>query len=103
METLPDDPEALAAQIARQLPVVSHQRDSLAAVMLARWLRLAGAHGPAGLEVRRRGSREYWTVHWQAPNHRAQTLEAPTLAELYVRLCAGLPEAERRRLQNHTG
>jgi len=103
VETLPDDPEALEAQIARQLPVISSQWDSLAAVMLARWLRLAGAHGPAGLEVRRRGPREHWTVHWQTPTHRAQTLDAPTLAELYVRLWAGLSEAERRRLRDHAG
>jgi hypothetical protein len=102
VETLPDDPKALEAQIARQLPVISSQRDSLAAVMLARWLRLVGTYGTASLEVRRRGRHEYWTVHWQTPAHHAQTLEAPTLAELYVRLYAVLPEAERRRLQQYT-
>jgi hypothetical protein len=103
VETRPDDPEALEAQIARHLPVISTQQDSLAAVMLARWLRLVGAHGPAGLEVRRRGTREHWTVHWRTPTHRTQTLEAPTLAELYVRLYAALPDADRRRLQKDAG
>jgi len=103
VETRSDDPETLVTQIARHLPVVSHQRDSLAAVMLARWLRLVGAHGPASLEVWRRGRHEYWTVYWQTPTHRIQTLAAPTLAELYVRLYAALPDADRRRLQKDAG
>jgi hypothetical protein len=29
------------------LPIISTPRDSLAAVMLTRWLRLAGDHGPS--------------------------------------------------------
>jgi len=41
-----DDPDDRDTQIARQLPVISTQRDSLAAVMLTRWLRLAVTQRP---------------------------------------------------------
>jgi hypothetical protein len=103
MDTLPDDPADVDAQIARQLPVISVQRDSLAAVMLVRWLRLVGDQGAAGLEVQRRRGRECWTLRWQAPDRRAHALEAPTLAALFVRLLAALPAADRRRLQAPDG
>ena len=84
------------AQVARQLPVISTQQDSLAAVMLTRWLRLAVAHGPASLEVTRPHGHERWGLCWRAPDHRAHAVEASTLAELFVRLLDELPEAERR-------
>jgi hypothetical protein len=84
------------AQIARHLPVISAQQDSLAAVMLSRWLRQAVAHGPASLELTRPHGRERWGLRWRAPNHRAHAVDAPTLAELFVRLLAELSEAERR-------
>jgi hypothetical protein len=84
------------AQVTRQLPVISTQQDSLAAVMLTRWLRLAVAHGPASLEVTRLHGHERWGLCWRAPNHRAHAVEASTLAELFVRLLDELPEAERR-------
>jgi hypothetical protein len=93
------DPDDLDRQIERQLPVISRQQDSLAAVMLVRWLRLVGDQGTAGLEVQRRRGRERWAVRWQASDRRAHALEAPTLAELFVRLLTVLPEADRRRLQ----
>jgi hypothetical protein len=96
MDTPSDDVHARDVQIARQLPVISAQRDSLAAVMLTRWLRLAVAHGPASLEVTPPRGRERWGLRWRAPDHRAHAVEAPTLAELFVRLLAELPEAERR-------
>jgi hypothetical protein len=92
-----DDPDDRDAQIARQLPVISTQRDSLAAVMLTRWLRLAVTHGPASLEVTRYRGQERWELRWRAANHRAHAVTAPTLAELFVRLLAELPEAERQR------
>jgi hypothetical protein len=67
------------AQIARQLPVISAQRDSLAAVMLTRWLRLAVAHGPASLEVTHHHQGERWKLRWRAATHRAHAVTAPTL------------------------
>jgi hypothetical protein len=85
------------AQIARQLPVISAQQDSLAAVMLTRWLRLAVAHGPASLEVTRPHRQERWELRWRAATHRTHAVTAPTLAELFVRLLDELPEAEQRR------
>jgi hypothetical protein len=91
-----DDFYNCGAQIARQLPVISTQQDSLAAVMLTRWLRLAVTHGPASLEVTRPHGQERWALCWRASNRRAHAVTAPTLAELYVRLLAVLPEAERR-------
>jgi hypothetical protein len=91
-----DDVYDCGAQIARQLPVISAQRDSLAAIMLARWLRLAVSHGPASLEVTRPHGREHWWLRWRAPNRRAHAVDAASLAELFVRLLAELPEAERR-------
>jgi hypothetical protein len=97
------DPDDLTRQIERQLPVISRQQDSLAAVMLVRWLRLVGDQGTAGLEVQRRRGRERWAVRWQTSDRRAHALEAPTLAELFVRLLAALPEADRRRLQDPGG
>ncbi len=85
------------AQIARQLPVISAQRDSLAAVMLTRWLRVAGTHGPASLEVTRHHRQERWELRWHTFHHRTHAVTAPTLAELCVRLLDELPEAEQRR------
>lgn len=96
MDSPVDDVHARAAQIARQLPVISSQQDSLAAVLLTRWLRLAVAHGPASLDVTHRHGRERWGLRWRAPNRHAHTVTAPTLAELFVRLLAALPEAERQ-------
>jgi hypothetical protein len=96
MDAPVDDFDDCEAQIARQLPVISAQQDSLAAVLLTRWLRLAVTHGPASLEVTRHHRQEHWGLRWRAPNHRAHALEASTLAELFVRLLAELPEAERR-------
>jgi hypothetical protein len=92
-----DDRKDRDAQIARQLPVISAQRDSLAAVMLTRWLRLAVAHGPASLEVTRHHRRERWELRWRAANHRTYAVTAPTLAELFLGLLDELPEAEQRR------
>jgi hypothetical protein len=85
------------AQIARQLPVISAQRDSLAAVMLTRWLRLAVANGPASLEVMHHYRGERWKLCWRASNHRAHAVTAPTLAELFLCLLDELPEMEQRR------
>ena len=84
------------AQIARQLPAISTQQDSLAAIMLTRWLRVAVAHGPASLEVTHHHRQERWTLRWRASNHRPHIVLAPTLPELFVRLLAELPEAEQR-------
>jgi hypothetical protein len=85
------------AQIARQLPVISAQQDSLAAVMLTRWLRLTVAHGPASLEVTRHHRGERWELRWRAATHRTHAVTAPTLAELFLCLLGELPEAEQRR------
>jgi hypothetical protein len=57
-----NDPEALEAHITRQLAVISQQRDSLAVVLLTRWMRLAAAHGPAHLELSRRRHQEHWLL-----------------------------------------
>jgi hypothetical protein len=84
-------------QIARQLPVISAQRDSLAAVLLTRWLRLAVSHGPASLEVTRHHRGERWELRWRAATHRAHAVTASTLAELFLCLLDELPEAEQRR------
>jgi hypothetical protein len=92
-----DDPHDRDAQIARQLPVISVQRDSLAAVMLTRWLRLSVAHGPASLEVTHHRRQERWELRWHTSNHRAHAVEATTLAELFLCLLDALPEAEQRR------
>jgi hypothetical protein len=92
-----DDPHDRDAQIVRQLPVISAQRDSLAAVLLTRWLRLAVDHGPASLELTRYHRHERWELRWRASDHRAHAVTAPTLAELLVCLLAELPEAEQRR------
>jgi hypothetical protein len=92
-----DDLNNRDAQIARQLPVISAQQDSLAAVMLTRWLRLAVAHGPASLEVTRHHGQERWELRWQASTHRTHAVTAPTLAELFLCLLDELPEAEQRR------
>jgi hypothetical protein len=92
-----DDCHDRDAQIARQLPVISAQRDSLAAVMLTRWLRLAVAHGPASLEVTHHHRQERWELRWRASNHRTYAITAPTLAELFLCLLDELPEAEQRR------
>jgi hypothetical protein len=92
-----DDPHDRDAKIARQLPVISAQRDSLAAVMLTRWLRLAGTHGPASLEVTHHHRRERWELRWWAANHRPHAVTAPTLAELFLCLLDELPEAEQQR------
>ena len=84
------------AQIVRQLPVISAQRDSLAAVLLTRWLRLAVVHGPASLEVSHRHGRDCWGLRWHAPNRTAHAVEASTLADLFVHLLAELPEGEQQ-------
>jgi hypothetical protein len=84
------------AQIARQLPVISTQQDSLAAVMLTRWLRRAAVHGSASLEIMHRHGQEYWGLRWRASNHHAHAVEAPTLAELFVCLLGELPEQEQQ-------
>jgi len=84
------------AEIAQQLPVISAQQDSLAAVLLTRWLRRAVTAGPASLEVTRPHRQERWELRWRASNHRAHAVTAPTLAELFVHLLAELPEAEQQ-------
>lgn len=84
------------AQITRQLPVISTQQSSLAAIMLTRWLRVAVAYGPASLEVMHHHRQERWKLRWRGSNHRSHVVMAPTLPELFVRLLAELPEAERR-------
>jgi hypothetical protein len=86
-----NDSEALEDHISRQLPVISRQRDSLAVVLLTRWMRLAAAHGPARLELSPRRHQERWLLGWQAPGGHTQQLEAPTLAELLVRVRAERP------------
>jgi hypothetical protein len=96
-----NDPEGLEADIARQLPVISPQRDSLVVVLLTRWMRLAAAHGPARLEVSHRRHQERWVLGWRAPNGHTQQLEAPTPAEILVRLLAELPPDAPRRWANH--
>ena len=88
-----DDPHDRDAQIARQLPVISAQRDSLAAVMLTRWLRLSVAHGPGSLEVTHHHRQERWELRWHTSNHRAHAVEAATLAELF---CACSTRSPRR-------
>jgi hypothetical protein len=98
-----NDPEALEAHIASQLPVISQQRDSLAVVLLTRWMRLAAAHGPARLELSRRGHQERWLLGWQAPDGHTQELEAPTLAELLVRVRAERPPGALQPRTNHQG
>ena len=92
-----NDPEAFEALIARQLPVISPQRDSLAVVLLTRWMRLAAAHGPARLEVSHRRRQERWILSWQASGGHTHQLEAPTLAELLVRARAELPPGTPQR------
>lgn len=87
----------LEARIAQQLPVISQQRDSLAVVMLTRWMRLMAAHGSARLEVIYRSGHESWALRWHAANHRTYRLEAPTLAELLVRLLDERAEVKQRR------
>jgi hypothetical protein len=98
-----NDPEALEAHIARQLPVISQQRDSLAVVLLTRWMRLAAAHGPARLEVSRHRHQERWRLAWQAPDGHTQQLEAPTLAELLVRVRTERPPGAPRHCTSHGG
>jgi hypothetical protein len=96
MPTPLDDIHARNAQITRQLPVISTQQDSLAAIMLTRWLRVAVAYGPASLEVMHHHRQERWTLRWRGSNHRSHSVMAPTLPEIFVRLLAELPEAERQ-------
>jgi hypothetical protein len=83
MEASPDN---LETRIAQQLPVVGRQRDSLAVVMLTRWMRLMAAHGSARLELLHRHGQEAWVLWWHDSSHRTHRLEASTLAELFVRL-----------------
>ena len=93
-----DTPPALDEdQVAEQLPVISPQRDSLAAVLLTRWLRLAASRGMASLQVTQRRGRERWSLSWHTPRRQPKTLQAPTLAALYVSLLAELPPEEQRR------
>ena len=96
MPTPLDDIHDRNAQITRQLPVISTQQDSLAAIMLTRWLRVAVAYGPASLEVTHHRRQERWKLRWRGSNHRPHIVMAPTLPELFVRLLAELPEAERQ-------
>jgi hypothetical protein len=103
MKTPFDDPEALEARIAKQLPVISRQRDSLAVVLLTRWMRLAATHGPVRLDVSHHRRQERWTLGWQAPSGHSQQLEAPTLAGLLVRLLAELPPDAQRRWPSKGG
>ena len=84
------------AQITRQLPVISTQQSSLAAIMLTRWLRVAVDYGPASLGVIHHHRQERWTLRWHGSNHRSHSVMAPTLPELFVRLLAELSEAERQ-------
>ena len=94
LDTHPDD---LETRIAQQLPVISPQRNSLAAVMLTRWLCRMVPYGLARLEVVRHRGHDTWSLSWHTPKHQAKTLTATTLAELLVRLLAEeSPEA-------HTG
>ena len=79
MDGLLDEINDRDAQIARQLPVISAQRDSLAAVMLTRWLRLAVAHGPASLEVTRQ--------HIHTGGSNVKTLQQHTTSVVHQRLC----------------
>ena len=93
MDILPDDDER---RIAEQLPVISHQQDSLAAVLLTRWLRLAAPHGVASLQVTAHRRRERWSLSWHTPTHRTKTLQAPTLAALYGCLLAEMTPEEQQ-------
>jgi len=84
-------------RIAQQLPVISTQQDSLAAVLLTRWLRLAVPHGMASLQVAPRRRRERWSLSWHTPTRQAKTLQASTLAALYVSLLTEMTPEEQRR------
>jgi hypothetical protein len=57
MDAPTDDREV---HIAKQLPVITPQWDSLAVVMFTRWMRLVAAYGSARLEVRYRHGQEFW-------------------------------------------
>jgi hypothetical protein len=96
------DPEVLEAHMASALPVISQQRDSLAVILLTRWMRLAAAHGPARIEVCRR-QQERWRLDWQVPGGRTQQLEAATLAELLVRVHAERPPGAPRHRTSDKG
>src|SRR5688572_29431683 len=93
MDTPPDD----ELRIAQQLPVISPQRDSLAAVLLTRWLRLAAPYGVACLQVAHRRGRERWSLSWHTPTRQTKTLQAPTLPALFVCLLAEMAPEEQRR------
>jgi hypothetical protein len=95
------DPEALEAHMTEQLPVISQQRDDLAVVLLTRWMGLAAAHGTARLKVSCRRRQERWLLSWQAPGGHTQQLEAPTLAELLVRVRAEQPPGAPRHRTSH--
>ena len=82
MDTPHDDVEA---QIIQQLPVISSQRESLA------------ARGRARLEAAHRRGRATWSLSWHTAMRQAKTLTAATLAELYVGLLAQMTGEERTR------
>ena len=93
-----DTPPALDEhRIADQLPVISPQRDSLAAVLLIRWLRLAASRGATSLQLTQRRGRERWSLSWHTPRRQLKTLQAPTLAALYVSLLAEMPPEDQQR------
>jgi hypothetical protein len=98
-----NDPEGLEVHIARQLPVISQQRDSLAVVLLTRWMRLAATHGTVRLAVSRHRHQERWLLGWQTPGGHTQELEAPTLAELLVRVRTERPPGAPRHRMSHGG
>jgi hypothetical protein len=89
-------------RIAEQLPVISHQQDSLAAVLLSRWLRLAAPHGVASLHVTAHRRQEQWSLSWHTSTHHTKTLQAPTLAALYSCLLAEMTPEEQQRWSDTT-
>jgi hypothetical protein len=96
-------PHDLEARIARQLPVISAQRDSLAAVLLTRWLSLTARYGLARLEAAHHRGRTTWSLAWHTPTHQAKALAATTLAELFVCLLAEMTLEERKRWAGDMG
>ena len=85
-----DDVHDREAQITRQLPVISTQQSSLAAIMLTRWLRVAVACGPASLEVTRQHRQERWTLRWRAAHHRPLWSAKLSLPYSHLRLLEAL-------------
>jgi hypothetical protein len=81
-------PDELDTRIAQQLPVISRQQESLAAVLLVRWLCRMAPHGLSHLEVVRRRGQDTWSLSWHTPKRQAKTLTATTLAALHGQLLA---------------